>query len=170
MEPRAALLKSSFDLAHMVFNAVVGDLLPEHAAYTLPGGMVPTAAAMIGHVLYGEDMMVSQASGEPMVLDSNSFGQRTGILRPQPAMTPEWLGLTFDLAGLRDYGAAVFARTDAFLQRATAEALDRRITSPLGTEIAAAEYLAGFGVVHIAEHTGEVSTLKGAQGAKGLPF
>jgi len=39
-----------------------------------------------------------------------------------------------------------------------AAALDRQVTSPLGTEVSAAEYLAGFGVVHLAEHTGEVST------------
>lgn len=170
MEPRAAVLKASFDLAHMVFNAVVADLQPGQAAFSLPGGMVPSAAAMIAHMLYGEDMMVGQAGGGTMVLESGDFGRRTGIVRPQPSMTPDWLALDFDIGGLKDYADAVFARTSAFLESADVAALDRRVSTPLGTEVTAAEYLGGFGVVHLAEHTGEVSTLKGAQGVKGLPF
>jgi hypothetical protein len=154
----------------MVFNVVVADLQPHQAVYRLTGDVVPSAAAMIAHVLYGEDMMLSQASGTPMVLDSDGFASRTGITRPQPSMTPEWLALDFDLDGLKEYAAAVFQRTGAFLDSAGPDALDRRVTSPLGTEVGVAEFLAGFGVVHLAQHTGEVTTLKGAQGARGLPF
>ena len=170
MEPRAALLKSSFDIAHMVFNAVIADLQPEHGAYRLPGGMVPSATAMMAHALYGEDMMVGQASGTAMLLDADGWAARTGIARPQPAMTPEWLALDFKLEGLKEYAAAVFARTTSFLESAYAAAMDRRVQSPVGGQTTGAELLAGFGVVHLAEHTGEISTLKGAQGAKGLPF
>ena len=170
MEARAQVLKASFDTAHMVFDAVVGDLNEEMAGHRLPGGMVATAAAMIAHALYGEDMMLSQASGERMLLHSNGFAAATGILQESPAMTPEWLTQEFKLIGLKDYAKAVFGRTSAFLERASETDLDRRLKSPIGTEMSAAEYLGAFGVVHIAEHTGEVSTLKGAQGVKGLPF
>jgi hypothetical protein len=170
MEPRAQVLKSSFELAHMVFNAVVGDLSDEMARHRLPGGMVPTAGAMIAHMLYGEDMMVGQVSGEPMLIDSNGWGAKTGIVRVSPAMTPDWLTQDFNLAGLKEYAQAVFARTEAFLERASAADLDKKMPTPIGGEVSGAEYLGGFAVVHIAEHTGEVSTLKGAQGAKGLPF
>jgi hypothetical protein len=170
MDPRAEVLKASFDLAHMVFNAVVGDLSEEMARHRLPGGMVPPAAAMIAHVLYGEDMMVGQAFGEPMLIESDGWGATTGILRVSPAMTPDFLTQEFNLGGLKQYAEAVFARTNLLLERATSEQLDRRLPTPIGTEVSAAGYLGGFGVVHIAEHTGEVSALKGAQGAKGLPF
>lgn len=170
MEPRAAVLQASFDLAHLVFNAVVNDLDGEMGLYRLPGGMVPSAAAIIAHAVFGEDMMVGEASESPRVLESQGFSIRTGILEPSPAMTPEWLGMDFDLAGLKGYAEAVFARTSEFLQSATAAQLDRRIATPIGREMSAAEYLGGFGVVHIAEHAGEVSALKGAQGLKGLPF
>jgi hypothetical protein len=131
---------------------------------------VPNAAAMMAHVLYGEDMMVSQASGTSMLLEEGEWKRRTGIAQASPSMSPEWLALHFDLAGLKEYAAAVFARTDSFLSSADAAALDRRVASPLRSEMSGAELLAGFGVVHLAEHTGEISALKGAQGARGLPF
>ena len=170
MEPRATVLKASFDIAHMVFNAVVADLDPAQAEYRLPGDMVPSAAAMIAHAIYGEDMMVGWASAGPTLMDTDSFAARTGITRPQPAMTPDWLSLKFSLDGLKEYATAVFARTNGYLESATAADLDRRVRSPVGSETSGAELLAGFGVVHIAQHTGEISTLKGAQGLKGLPF
>jgi hypothetical protein len=170
MEPRAQVLKASFDLAHMVFNAVVGDMDQKSASHRLPGEMVPSAAAMIAHSLYGEDMMLGQVSSTPLLIESGSFGARTGMLKTDPAMTPEWLQQDFLIDGLRDYAGAVFARTSAFLEGASSADLDRKVASPLGTEVNASDYLGSFAVVHIALHTGEVSTLKGAQGAKGLPF
>jgi hypothetical protein len=170
MEPRAALLKSSFDLAHMVFNAVVGDLDETTARYRLPGGSVPAASGMIAHVLFGEDMMVSQASRTPTLLENRDLGASTGILRISPSMTPDWLEQDFHIDGLMRYAEAVFARTAEFLESASAADMDRPMKSPMGTELSAAEFLGAFGIVHIAQHTGEVSTLKGAQGLKGLPF
>jgi hypothetical protein len=170
MEPRAVVLKCSFDVAHMVFNAVVNDLDDEMASFQLPGGMVPCASAMIAHALYAEDATVAQAADSPTVLESAGRGAATGIVTPSLSMTPEWLAATYKLSGLKEYAAAVFGNTSAFLASATAGQLDRKVTSPFGDTVTAAELLAGLGVVHISEHAGEVSTLKGAQGVKGLPF
>jgi len=170
MEPRAAVLKASFDVAHMVFHAVTADLTEPVAAYRPPGGTVPAGLSLMAHALFGEDMMVNQqARGEQMVLESAGLTQATGIVNPSPEMTPEWLDSDFKLEGLKEYATVVFAATSAFLESATAEQLDRKVSHPAG-ERTAAEYLAGFGVVHLAEHTGELSALKGAQGEKGLPF
>ncbi len=171
MEPRAQVLKSAFDIAHMVLNAVIADLDDQAAAFKVAGGTVPSAGAILAHCLHGEDMMVSQAAGgTKLTLLSEGFQARTGIAVPAPAMTPEWHSQAFNVAGLKEYGAAVFARTNAFLEGASSSDLDRLIDTPLGSKVPAADYLASFGVVHLSEHTGEISALKGAQGGRGLPF
>lgn len=170
MEPRAALIKTSFDTAQMVFNAVVGDLDEETARYTLPGGMVPSAAAMIAHVIYGQDMMVAELSRQPLVLDRPGIRQETGITVVSASMSPEWLACSYNIAGLKQYSAAVFERTGEYLQNVTTAELDLVVPTPIGTQSSAADLLASIGVVHLAEHTGEVSTLKGACGKVGLPF
>lgn len=170
MEPRAALLKSSFDLAQMLYTAVVKDLDEASAAYVLPGGTVPPALAMLAHATYGLDLMSAGASGQPLVLESGGFATATGITQPDARMSPEWLATAFKLNGLRDYGAAIFAGLDGFLASATPDDIDRMVTSPFGGQIPAGQYLASIGVIHLMTHIGEISTMKGAQGLKGLPF
>lgn len=170
MEPRAALIKGSFDLVHYLYSAVVQDYSDESAAYAIPGGMVPTPLAILAHALFSEDMMVAEVAQEPLVLNSEGFGEKTGIRQPDPRMSPDWHASAFSLDGLREYADAVFARTNSFLERATAADLDREFTSPIGQPTNAAAFLASFGVVHFSEHIGELSALKGAQGIKGLPF
>lgn len=170
MDPRASLLKSSFDTAQMVFNAVVADLDEETARFVLPGGMVPCAGAMIAHVIYGQDMTIAEISGQPLVLDRPGVREATGITVPQPSMSPEWLSKVYRLPGLLEYSAAVFERTGEYLANVTSEQLDLIFPTPIGTQASAADYLASIGVVHLSEHTGEISTLKGACGKVGLPF
>lgn len=170
MDQRAALLKASFDMGHMMFNGVVGDLDAAGAAYQVPGGTIGTSAAIIAHTLFGEDMMVSAVAESPTVLESAGLASATGILNPGPAMDAAWLATSFKLDGLKDYAAAVFARTAAFLESASPAALDRQFSSPLGTPVSAAEYLSVFGLVHLTGHTGELAALKGVRGGKGLPF
>lgn len=170
MEPRAALIKGSFDLVHFVYDAVVQDLTDQSAAYFLPNGTVPTPLAILAHAIFSEDMMVAEIAQEPMVLVSGGFGDRTGIAQPNPRMSPEWHASAFKLDGLREYARAVFARTSNFLEAATAAELDRQVTTPMGQPISGADFLASFGVVHFSQHVGELSALKGAQGLKGLPF
>lgn len=171
MEPRAQVLKSTFDIAHMVFNAVTADLTEEQCAYNIAGGTVPNAAAILAHAIYGEDAVVNRmARGMDPVLLRGDFMGRTGINAEAMGMTPEWLAMDFKLDGLLQYAEAVFAETAAFLESATTEMLDRPVDTPLGTKMPAAEAVGAFGIVHISEHTGEISALKGAQGGKGLPF
>lgn len=170
MDPQARLLKETFGIAHMVFNAVTGDMTDEQCAFEV-GGTVPRAAAIFAHAVFGEDMVVNQmVRGGETVLERGGFMARTGIAKPSPAITPEFLAMTFDLAGLREYATAVFAETDRFLDSATAAELDREIDTPLGTKMPAGAAMGAFGVVHVSEHAGEISALKGAQGARGLPF
>ena len=171
MEPRAAVLKSTFDIAHMVFNAVTADLTEEQCAFELPGGMVPRAAAIFAHAVYGEDVMVNEwARGMEPVLVRGGFMEKAGITAPSNAMTPDWLAMNYNVGGLKEYAEAVFAETSTYLESATAGDMELMVNTPLGQQMPAANALGAFGIVHISEHAGEISALKGAQGAKGLPF
>ncbi len=171
MEPRTALLKAGFDAAHMILLTVIGDLDQETASFRIPRSNVPPLMAVIAHSLYGEDLMVNErARGAESVLIAGGFRAVTGITSPGPSMTPEWLASDFKLDGLRAYANAVFAATDTFISSATSEQLDRLVVSPIGTDVSVGELLIAFSLVHLPVHTGEISTLKGAQMLKGLPF
>ena len=169
MEPRASVLKSAFETAHMVFNAVTADLTEEAARFEMPGGTMPDAAAIIAHTLWGEDMVVNTAIERPTLLESGRFAP-TGMAGPMNAMTPEFLAQSFDLKALREYAAEVFANTASGLESVTAAQLDRLLPTPIDSEMDAAGFMASFGIVHLGIHTGDISAIKGAQGLRGLPF
>ncbi len=124
-----------------------------------------------GHALYSQDMMVNEhVRQQPKVLETGGFVATTGLAAPEPSMSPEFLSQVFDVGALREYAAALFVQTAAFLESASPTDLDRLIAMPPKPPMDAATYLASFGVVHLAEHTGEISALKGVLGLKGLPF
>jgi hypothetical protein len=171
MEPRAVVLKASLDVAHFVFNSVVADLDQEMASYRIPGSNLAPGMAIMAHALLGEDVIINKEvrNGELLLIEGG-FAQAAGVTDISYSMTPEWIASTFDVDGLRAYAAALFAQTDAFLSSATPEELDRKLPTPIGSEMSAAEMIGAFVVVHLGVHTGEVSALKGAQAKKGLPF
>lgn len=171
MDPRAAVLKSTLDIAHFVFNAVVGDLDQETAAYRIPGGNVAPGMAIMAHALLGEDVIINkEIRNRELLLIEGGFLERMGAAEVSYSMTPEWVASTFDVDAMRAYAAALFAQTSDFLANATAEELDRRLPTPIGREMTAAEMIGAFVVVHLGVHAGELSALKGAQGKTGLPF
>jgi hypothetical protein len=169
LEPRALVLKNSLDIAHMVFNAVTGDLTDESSSFEVPGGMLPRASAIMAHAIWGEDMVVSAVLEQPTVFASAGMATRSGF-EPSNSLSPEFVAQQFDLASLRDYASEVFGRTASGLETVTSAQLDRRVQTPMGSEMDAASFLGAFGIVHLAQHTGDISALKGVQGMKGLPF
>lgn len=169
MEPRAEVLLAAFDSAHMMFDAVVAGMTATQASYVAPGSKLASAATIIAHAVFSEDAMVAEAAGSPRTLESGDFGTRTGIVVPPGAMLPAWDG-EFQFDALLDYAAAVFQRTTDFLASVSASRLDEVVASPMGHGATVARFLAGAGAIHLAQHTGEISALKGVQGIRGLPF
>jgi hypothetical protein len=74
-----------------------------------------------------------------------------------------------DLPALHDYARAVAEATEGWLGSLAPEDLDRTIETPIG-EYKLAQLLDLFVVWHVNVHCGEISVLKGCQGAKGYPF
>jgi uncharacterized damage-inducible protein DinB len=69
---------------------------------------------------------------------------------------------------ISDYAQAVQTRTEAYLAGLTATELGREVSYMSKPQPVA--MVLGALPVHTAFHTGEIAVLKGAQGAKGLPF
>jgi hypothetical protein len=73
------------------------------------------------------------------------------------------------LAELQDYGKAVSAATDAFLDSISDADLDRPIDF-FGRKESMGWVIADTVLVHVAFHSGEIASLKGVMGLKGLPW
>ena len=96
-----------------------------------------------------------------------------GLSKPRPPRgTPweEWARtVEMDMPKLREYAQAVFAATDAYLDTLTEADMGREIEFG-GNKPALATFFINVMATHCANHTGEISTLKGLQGLKGYPF
>jgi hypothetical protein len=75
-----------------------------------------------------------------------------------------------DLPQVKEYAQAVYKSTDDYLATLSPDDLDRQMDIPgFGTN-SAAFYIGIAALIHPANHVGEISALKGVQGAKGYPF
>jgi hypothetical protein len=168
----ASTLLASHRLAHMLLGMVTADLTPELADRPIPGATISRISPILAHCVFGEDRTVNETlRGQRTILERDGWLARTRIPAPSPAMTPEWLAATFDLDQLKAYAAGVFAATEQYLECIPPADLERRVTSPIGSEVDGAELLTSFNLVHLTLHTGEIAALKGALGVPGgLPF
>ena len=96
-------------------------------------------------------------------LYASSWAEKTGISEVQPLTTAEWA---------RRYAQAVRAATDAYLATLTDEDLTRYLDlSSFGLgRMTVAALLSRMVLRHIDNMCGEISVLKGLQGAKGYPI
>jgi hypothetical protein len=96
-----------------------------------------------------------------------------------PLPGPEWVNyatwtrrVQVDVPALREYAQAVYANTSEYLSSLTPEDLDTPVDlSALGFGQANVGWMLSALVIgHINNIAGEISCLKGLQGAKGYPF
>ncbi|RLC60183.1 MAG: hypothetical protein DRI80_11280, partial [Chloroflexota bacterium] len=78
-------------------------------------------------------------------------------------------GTRVDLAALREYEKVVVEAAHGWLASLSPEELGRKIETPIG-ELSMAQMVETFIIWHINVHCGEISALKGCQGATGYPF
>jgi hypothetical protein len=58
MEPRAALLKASFETGQLILNAVLADLTQDDMSYQIPGSSASPFGAILAHALVSVDITV----------------------------------------------------------------------------------------------------------------
>ena len=171
----AALVREQYKGAHDLLEATFKDVTPEQAHWAPPGVANPVGATYV-HILGAEDMILCGMARGTKPLAAGEFAGKTGVSEPPPRPGPgldEWARrVKVDLPQVRAYAQAVYKQTDDWLASLKADDLDKEIDmSSFGMGKQPMRVLvAGIVLQHINNHLGEISCLKGLQGAKGYPF
>ena len=168
------LLQHSMGTALRILGQVTEDLTQEQADWQPPGIANPIGATY-WHTMTGADEIVHRwALGQEPLRQRDAWDDRVlTVSVPEPEHGGDYLaymqGIRVDLPALHDYAKAVSEALQGWLASLTPEDLERTIETPLG-EYTLAQMLDIFIVWHINSHCGEISALKGCQGARGYPF
>lgn len=167
-----ALLRHEIDWAHQLLEMVMDDVTSEQAHW-LPPGIANPLGATYAHAVVVEDGVVRQILMGETPLYLGDWVDRTGISEPRLDSTLEWARtVRVDLPQARAYARAVYASTEAYLAALKPGELDRVVDltavelgqRPLGWALEALV------IAHLHNMCGEISCLKGLQGARGYPF
>lgn len=171
------LLKDELKNAREGFQGTVGDITEEHL-HKDPGGKAFPIGATYAHLVFSEDVIVHGMLQGKAPLYETTFKDKTGASSPMPPMDANWSTaneewsktVKVDLTQLGEYAQAVFAATDEYINSLKDEDLEKEIDLGDWGKKSMAEMLYGFIIGHTYALTGELSALKGIQGAKGYPF
>jgi hypothetical protein len=102
------------------------------------------------------------------------YAGKTGASEPHPMGNyGEWAGrVTVDMPQLAEYITAVFKNTEDYVGSLKPEDLDKELdlsSAGMG-KMSLGAFITMTSVIHPSNHTGEISCMKGLQGAKGYPF
>jgi hypothetical protein len=168
-----AALKEQIKSSHDIVESTIADVTSEQA-HKVPGGKAHPIGATYAHLLISEDFIVNMICRGSTPLVMGEWAGKTGASEPPPAPGGDFFAwansVKIDMDAMRKYAQAVYAGTDAYLDSLKAEDLDRVMEVP-GFGSGTLGYYLGIGaLIHPANHVGEISALKGIQGAKGYPF
>ena len=167
-----ALLREQLKQAHELLETTMGDVTPEQAHW-IPPGVANPLGAMYAHALAAEDAVINGLLKGKVPLFESTWKGKTGISAPQMHATFEWArSLQIDLGPAREYARAVYAASDEYLASLPDTELERIIDlSRSGLGKPPVSWILNNVVVgHVHNMMGEISCLKGLQGAKGYPF
>ncbi|MGA7671759.1 MAG: DinB family protein [Nitrolancea sp.] len=166
------LLREQFREAHAFLEATI-DGLPRASLHYSPEGNALPISGHYGHVVIGEDALLSLfLTGSPPLFAS-SWSGKTGYSAMPPEGGPwdDWArNLNVDLRAARLYAAAVYNHTDRLLESLSDETLARPLDmSPVGGGQRSVGYLFSLLLGNVYLHCGEISCVKGLQGLRGYP-
>jgi len=168
-------LREAFEGSHQILEQTMADVTAEQAGWAPPGVANPLGASY-AHTVISEDMMVNGMLKGSAPIFATSFAGKSGISEPPPPPgqdSAEWnRRVQVDLSAARQYAQAVYKNTSDYLGSLSAQDLQRKLdlsSFQLG-EQTVGWFLTNVLLWHVNAHCGEVSCLKGLQGAKGYPF
>jgi hypothetical protein len=150
------------------------DVTPDMAHWTPPGQAHPIGS-LYAHMVISEDVLLQGLIQGGAPLYAGPWQGKTGLADPENAFnrTLDWArAAKVDLDAMRSYARAVYAATDNYVATLTEADLDRMIDlSAAGMgQMPLGDFLAALVMGHVRDLMGEISALKGVQGAKGYPF
>ncbi len=168
-----SLLSQQVRSAHEIVEGTVADLTLEQAKWD-PAGKAIAAGPLYAHVSAAEDFFLNMVVGrQPLAM--GAYAGKTGVSEPHPmgGGYDEWAKrVKIDLPQLREYVQAVFKNTEDYVTGLKPEELDREVdltNAGLG-KMSLGAFITVTSVIHPSNHIGEISCIKGLQGAKGYPF
>jgi hypothetical protein len=151
-------------------NGNMQNMTGELFNYPSPG-TANTISATYVHLIYAEDEFIQGVlQGKPSVWETGKWSEKVGIPKP-PDIGEDWSAFKQQQLPIQpqlDYAAAVWAATDAYLEKLSAADLDRKVKFAGGERTVADMLL--LATSQALGHNGEIAALKGVQGAKGLPI
>jgi hypothetical protein len=165
-------LLENIQWAHQLLTIVTTDLTPEQAHWQ-PPGTANSIAATYAHAICSEDAILHHLLLGRSPLFAAEWAGRSGISDPQWASSPDWArAVRVNLPALHDFASAVAGAAEAHIGTLTPTSLERMVdlsANGLGHRTVSwiiNALLAG----HLHNMAGEISCLKGLQGAQGYPF
>jgi hypothetical protein len=169
------LLKSQIQMAHQFLNGTCADVTKEQADH-VPGGSAHPIGATMAHIALAEDIVLNMMVRGAQPLLTGEWAGKAGISEPEPMDRSAenllaWANrVNVDLPQLQKYAEAVLSNTLSYVDSLSPDDLAREIEPPgFGKQTVGSMITLG-AVVHPSNHCGEISALKGLQGAKGYPF
>ena len=160
-------LRKDLRWAHEWQEATMQDATQEQLDWHPPGKANPLGATY-AHSLCSEDAIVHDLLVGNLPLFESEWKGKTGISDPRWGSEFEWAReVKVDLEAVGDYANAVYSFTDEYL--ASIEPADLDLTKLGMGEKTVAFVFSSLLSGHASNQTGEISTLKGLQGAKGYP-
>ena len=178
---RVSWLRDQIRMAQELLEGTMAGVTPERAHWAPPGVASPIGANY-AHIVFGQDGLVAGLLQAAAPLFAAAWAGRTGAseLPPGPEAAspgfPDWSKwarrVRIDLVAFRPYAEAVYGATDRYLASLDDAGLGRSVdVSALGLDRMTVGQLLNAGVLgNTLTHVGEISCLKGLQGAKGYPF
>lgn len=169
------LLKSQIQMSHTFLDGTFADVTKEQAD-ALPGGKAHPIGATYAHLLLAEDVILSMMVRGTQPLVMGEYAGKSGASEPPPMQgsaedTFAWANrVKVDLFQAKDYGQAVMKNTLAWVDSLSETDLDRELEPPGFGKQTVASMISLAAIVHVSNHCGDISALKGLQGTKGYPF
>jgi DinB superfamily len=164
-----ASIKEMMGLARQYLDAAIQETDAKTLATKLPGATVGPIGEIYGHTIGNEDWAFNQLiQGKELIVTADGWAEKLG-LKGDP-QNYDWNAVAQNhMAELQQYGGAVRQATDAFLDSLSDADLDKPIDF-FGRKESMGWVIADTVLVHVAFHSGEIASLKGVMGQKGLPW
>lgn len=164
-----AAVKENLDMARQYLDAAIQETDDETLMKKLPGATVGPIGEIYGHTIGNEDWAFNQLiQGKDLVLKSGGWAAKLGL--DPDSNDHDWAAVAQNhMAELVKYGKAVAEASATFLNSISDADLDKPIDF-FGRKESMGWVIADTVLVHVAFHSGEIASLKGVMGQKGLPW